>query len=232
MTGRPIVRCVGNAVSVVLFLLVLGTVGGVAYLANQREKQRRAAAKAYAATLGYEFDTADKEPPPIGFDLFELGHSKNVSYQVWRPGSSDSAFQYRYVTGTGKDKRTYDRSCALIEIPFTAPHLRIGPEGFWSSIGRAVGIRDIEIESPSFNDRYRVACDDERFAITLLDHDVVAWMLSPMSGGGSVRFELGGRWMLCWGDRVDWTQLFGFVEWAQGARTKLPDVLTSLYPPP
>jgi hypothetical protein len=212
---------------VVVFVVVLA---GVWFAASKHQQKQLAAARALAASHGFEFDPSKKQPPPLGFNLFELGHTKQVSYHSWRPGSPDSMFQYDYTTGTGDDKRTHRRSCALVEVPFAAPHLTIGPEGFWSSIGRMVGVRDVEVESPTFNDRYRVSCHDERFAITLLDQHMIGWMLSPHSGGGSVKFEFGGRWMLCWGDRLDYAQLFGFLEWAQHARSVLPAVLTSLYP--
>lgn len=216
--------------------LVLFVVAGAAAITfyvvmQRRERRRREAALAHARSLGYEMDLATKEPPPLGFDLLDQGHAKQVTYHTWRPGSADSVFQYQYTTGSGKDQQTHRRTAALIEVPFRAPHLRIGPEGFWSTLGRAIGIRDIEIESPAFNDRYRVRCDDERFAITLLDPDMIAWMLSPASGGGSVRFEIGGRYLLCWGDRIEDELLIPFLEWAQGARSHLPTVLTSLYPP-
>lgn len=215
-----------------MFYLVIAAVFGVvAYAASQGEKKRRAAAVALARSRGYEIAVDDKAPPPLGFDLFDVGSSRKVSYQIWKPGAHDSAFQYRYTTGSGKNRQTHRRSCVLLALPFTAPHLTIGPEGFWSAIGRAIGLRDIEIESPQFNDRYRVRCADERFAITLLDHHMIAWMLSPASGGGQVKFELAGRWMLCFGDDVSFEQLFGYLDWAESARTHLPAVLPSLYPP-
>jgi hypothetical protein len=214
----------------IVFVIFAAAAGAVAYSVLQAEKKRRAAAVAHAKQRGYEIQVEDKEPPPLGFDLFQLGSGRTVSYHIWPPGSQDSAFQYRYTTGSGKNKQTHHRSCVLVQVPFTSPHLTIGPEGFWSSVGKMVGVRDIEVESPQFNERYRVACADERFAITLLDHEMIAWMLSPNSGGGTVRFEFGGRWMLCWGDDVPFEQLFGYLAWAQHARDVLPDVLTSLYP--
>jgi hypothetical protein len=213
------------------FLLFALGIVAVAVLATQAEKKRLAAAGALARSRGFEFDPSSKAPPPLSFNLFELGSSRKVSYHTWRPGTPDSMFQYRYTTGSGKNRRTHHRSCVLVEVPFTAPHLTIGPEGFWSAIGRAIGLRDVEVESPEFNQRYRVSCDDERFAITLLDHGMMAWMLSPNAGGGTVKFEFGGRWMLCWGDSLPYEQLFGFLAWARHAREVLPDVLTSLYPP-
>ncbi len=115
-------------------------------------------------------------------------------------------------------------------MPFDAPHLRIGPEGFWSNLGQIIGIRDIEIESPEFNERYRVSSDDERFAVTLLDHEMIAWMLSDSSGAGTIRFELLGTQLLCISDQLDVEQMPGMLGWASQIRQHLPAVLTELYP--
>jgi hypothetical protein len=218
-------------VQVLLIVVFVGIAALVAWHIHQAEQRRRRQAQAHAASLGYDVDLETKSPPRLDFELFDSGHSKKVTYHTWRDGSPDNVFQYQYTTGSGKNSTVHKRTAALVHVPFTAPHLEIGPEGFWSTFGRAIGIRDIEIESAEFNDRYRVRCDDERFAITLLDHDMIAWMLSPHSGGGYVKFEFGGRWMLCWGDRLEYQHLIPLLQWAQQARTNLPTVLTSLYPP-
>lgn len=216
--------------SLIPFVAFAAIAGALLYHALHADRKRRAAAVALAGQRGFQIQVEDKAPPPLGFDLFRLGTRRTVSYHIWPPGSQDSAFQYRYTTGSGKNRQIHRRSAVLVQVPFTAPHLKIGPEGFWSSIGKMVGVRDVEVESPQFNERYRVACDDERFAITLLDPSMIAWMLSPHSGGGTVTFEFGGSWMLCWGDDVPFEQLFGYLEWAQHVRGVLPAVLTSLYP--
>ena len=93
-----------------------------------------------------------------------------------------------------------------------------------------VGIRDIEVESPEFNDRYRVTSDDERFAITLLDHRMIGWMLGGGSGAGAVRFELLGPQLLCISDELDIEQMPGLLGWTAQIRQYLPAVLTELYP--
>ena len=103
--------------------------------------------------------------------------------------------------------------------------------GLLSRIARSVGMRDIEVESPEFNRTYRVRSDDERFAITLLDPPMIAWMLEPASGRGSVELELGGRYLLCVVDQLSLEQMFGFHDWAQQFLSKMPAVLPSLYPP-
>lgn len=182
-----------------------------------------------ATAAGMQIDVSSKKPPALGFDLFDRGGGRRVRGQMWRTGEHDSVFQYQFTEGSGDNSRTYRFTAALIALPFRAPRLVISTENVWSRIKRAVGRRDIETESPEFNDRYHVRSDDERFAITLLDPPMIAWMLSPSSGLGTVTFELRDSWMLCYCDLLPIEQLPQMLAWAQAARNQLPSVLTDLY---
>ena len=217
--------------STAIFVIVI-VVGVPLYLwfqwhQNQKRKER---ARVVAAAAGLNIDVDTKGPPPAPFDLMQRGRSRKVSFHMWPTGSQHSVFQYRYTTGSGKNRCTYRFTCALIDVPFDAPHLTIGPEGFWSNLGQMVGIRDVEVESPEFNERYRVSSDDERFAVTLLDHQMIAWMLSDSSGSGSIRFELLGTQLLCIRDPLDIDQMPEFLSWAAQIREQMPRVLVELYP--
>ncbi len=210
---------------------VVGAAALAFYAVNQRRHRARVArATALAAEHGFELDVGPKQPPPQEFDLFDLGRGKQVSFQLWRRGEQDSVFDYEFTTGSGKNSTVHRRTCALISLPFTAAHTKIGPEGFWSGVGRALGLRDIEVESDMFNSRYRVTSDDERFAVTLLDQPMIAWLLSAASGAGEIKFELLGPWLLCVADRMVIDRQFGYLDWAQAIRGHMPAVLTSLYP--
>ncbi len=214
-----------------IMTLIVAAIAVPIGLWNQRRNRERIAfAQQLAAQHGFHVDTDNKKPPTQPFDLFGQGSSKQVSFQFWRDGEQDSVFQYRYTTGSGDNKSTHLRTCALVALPFGAPHTKIGPEGFWSGIGRRVGVRDIEVESAAFNDQYRVTSDDERFAVTLLDQQMIAWLLSSQSGRGGIKFELWGSWLLCISDQLDLQRLFGFLDWSQRVRTHMPTVLPSLYP--
>ncbi len=213
------------AIVVVLVLIA----GAVAYLTYRYQEHQKAKLRAIAAEHGLQVDVDTKKPPPLDFDLFDTGSSKKVRAQMWRAGEQDSVFQYEYTVKSGEHSRTYEFTAALVEIPFVAPHLVISTENWWSKVKRVVGMRDIEVESAPFNDRYHVRCSDDRFAITLLDPPMIAWLLSDASGRGTVTFELGGSWMLCHCDQLDVEELPGMLAWAQAARTQLPEVLTDLY---
>jgi hypothetical protein len=213
------------------FLVLIALLGAVgSWVKRNNHNKIVAKAKAVAAEAGLSIDVGPKEPPTSPFDVMERGTSKAVWFHMWPPSGGDSVFRYQYTTGTGKNRSTSRYTCALVPVPFNAPHLTIGPEGFWSSLGQMVGIRDVEIESAVFNDRYRVSCDDERFAITLLDHDMIAWLLSPSSGGGTVRFELVGNGLLCVSDELPFEQMPSLLAWASQVRQHLPEVLSELYP--
>lgn len=217
------------------FLVMVGLMAAVfvplAAYAQHRAKLAAAEAQRLAAQYGFLCDVKAKQPPPQQFDLFRAGSSRRLSYHFWRPEEQDSVFQYQYTTGSGDDRRTHDFTCALVALPFNAPHTKIGPESFLAGIGKALGIRDIEVESPEFNDAFKVSSDDPRFAIALLDQPMIAWMLSSESGRGSIRFELWGSWLLCISSkRLEVERMFGYLDWGQGVRPHMPTVLTSLYP--
>lgn len=211
------------------FLVVLAIGGGVAYAVHAYRQHQKAKMRAVAEAAGLQVDTSTKKPPALGFDLFDAGSRKKVSAQMWRAGEHDSVFQYQYTVSSGDSSTTYRFTAALVEVPFTAPHLRIGTENWWSKAKRIVGVRDIEVESARFNDRYHVRCSDERFAISLLDPPMIAYLLSEQSGGGTVTFEFRDRWMLCHCDQLKVDDLPGTLAWAQSVRAQLPTVLTELY---
>jgi hypothetical protein len=215
--------------SLVSVLVMLTFAGGVIYAAYAYRRHQQAKMRAIAEAAGLQIDTSTKAPPNLGFDLFDPGKRKKVTAQMWRAGEQDSVFQYRYTVQSGDNSTTYRFTAALVEVPFRAPHLKIGTETWWSKAKRIVGMRDIEVESAAFNDRYHVRCDDERFAIALLDPPMIAWMLSPQSGGGTVTFEFRDRWMLCHCDQLKVTELPGMLAWAQSVRAQLPAVLTEFY---
>ncbi len=224
----------GILVAIVPTLMFGGVVALVVYLiirAQREAARQRARAIALAAHYGFLIDASTKGPPPQRFDAFGIGHGRKVNNQLWRPGSTDSVFDYTYTTGSGKNQTTHRRTCALVALPFAAPHTKIATENFFSNLGQRLGIRDIETESVRFNDIYRINGDDERFAITLLDSRAIDWLLQHIPNGpGSVTFELWGPWLLCITNRMAIDAQFGFLDWARSVPDQLPAVLTSLYP--
>lgn len=91
-------------------------------------------------------------------------------------------FQHQYTLGADKNSTTIVSTCAHLTTPFSAPLFELGPEGAFAGAVRAVGLRDIEIESPAFNRLFKVRCDDQRFAVTLLDQPMIGWLIEHAVG--------------------------------------------------
>lgn len=228
---NAVVGLLSVLISTVVFGGVLALIVYLVIRARRQAALQRARAIALAAQYGFEIDPNEKGPPPQRFDIFGTGSSRTVSNQIWRPGTPDSVFDYTYTTESGDDKTIHRRTCALIALPFAAPHTKIATENFFTLLGRRLGIHDIETESVRFNEIYRINGDDERFAIALLDHEAINWLLDHMPNGpGAITFEFWGSWMVCITERMPIDTQFGFLDWARGVPSRFPAVLASLYP--
>ena len=118
-------------------------------------------------------------------------------------------FDYWYYDetsdGPGGRSRTYHRfTCALATIPAACPRLRVGHEDFLTRLGDHLGLRDVELEYDDFNQRFRVKCDDQKFAFSLLDGKMMQWLLGADTFDS---FEVDGPWVLLAAPKLDPAQL-------------------------
>jgi hypothetical protein len=177
---------VGFAVVIVVAVLVAG---GVWYFQFQLRQKRIANLVLVAQRLGFEFSVDDvNNTMGFPFDLFSRGDGQGVENVMWgeRNGVPTRVFDFWYFDETTDNKghrsRSYHRfTCAAMTITADCPTLRIGHEGFFSRLGSAVGFKDVELEYDDFNREYRVHCDDQKFAFSLLDGRMMAFLLQVSS---------------------------------------------------
>lgn len=226
----PVYVAAGVAIVVAFYV---GVPVWAIWLARRRLRRFRRHAAAVAAEAGLDVDLTIRTPRSLGFDLTNPNRGATAHFLMRRPGTPDAVFRLQYKRHPWTDRSsTFYFTCVLLPmLPFHAPHLTIGPEGFWSGVGRVVGARDIEVESPQFNRRYRVRCDDERFAVTLLSHEMLAWMLRESDRGRTIRFEVVGGRLLWVADGLPIAQQPQLLREAADIRSHLPKVLSELYPP-
>ena len=74
-----------------------------------------------------------------------------------------AVFDYSYVTGHGKHRRTWHQTVLAFEIDGAAlPTFSLRPEGVFHKIGKWFGYRDIDFEShPRFSSSYLLRGEDE-----------------------------------------------------------------------
>src|SRR5262249_46173612 len=117
--------------------LVLGVIALIWYLNRRAERQRTEALAGIAESLGFEFHPGGD---PVlqswlaGFDLFSQGHSQRM-WNILRGQSQNldvAIFDYRYVTGRGKNARTWQTTVICFRAAeLDLPNFRLRPATFW-----------------------------------------------------------------------------------------------------
>jgi hypothetical protein len=161
--------------------------------------KRRKELEAIANRLGFKFypgGSFDFEDQYRFFELFQRGGSRR-SYNLiaGRDGEIDvKLFDYRYSTGSGKNRTTHNRSACILDIPvrYGFPYMIIRPEGFFDKFASIVGFNDIDFESVEFSKKYYVKGKDRRFAYDVVHPRMMEFLLEV----GGVFIELGNRSVL------------------------------------
>ncbi|HEV8303757.1 MAG TPA: hypothetical protein VGQ25_02240 [Gemmatimonadales bacterium] len=143
------------------------TAGGVLF-ARAAERKRREALEGFCLMRGFRF-----EPERPGaeaalaalFEPFRSGHSRKWGYTLTGVvgGRPITAFEYRWVTGGGKNSHRHAVHAILWETPDgRLPAFTLGPENLLTRLAGVFGAQDIDFaDSPEFSRAYRLRGEDE-----------------------------------------------------------------------
>jgi len=146
------------------------------------ERRRRSELEAFARRLGLSFTPRawGGEGQFAGYTPFDVGRSRRSSNLI--EGTHDgvrwTAFDYRYSTGSGKNRRTHHWGVVVARVGLSFPRAIIRPEGFLDSIASLAGFDDINFESEAFSRRYHVSASDRRRIYDLIDARMMEYLLS------------------------------------------------------
>lgn len=174
-----------------------------------------------AAARGYVLDLTHRAPPALPFDLFTSVHDGKVWTTVTRPGSNDSAVFYKFEVPSGDVDHKFRRTCALIELPFSAPKIALRPRALQTVPAKPTDGADVLLGLAAFDDVFRLQTVDDEFARALFQSDFAAWLLTAAGRAGEVEFELRDSQLLCAGPKADSIdEMIDFLEWAQTVRDR------------
>ena len=142
------------------------------FMSQLFERRRRAALGAYAAHRGWSFEAGDDAWAYIAEgEPFGEGHGRTARYVMRGPyaGLTSVVFDYKWVTGTGNQRRTHRAGVYAVGLPAGLPWVHIRSEHMLDKAARLFGGQDIDLESEEFNRAFRVQAGDERFAYDLLN---------------------------------------------------------------
>lgn len=220
---------------VLLFLLVAAAMIGAAYLQYRARLARMNTIAAIGRTVGFTFSAKDTDHiVAMPFSLFSKGDGRGVECIL--SGTHDGLpmrlFDYWYYDETsdnrGNRSRQYHRfTCVLATIPAACPRFQLGYENFLTRLGDHLGLNDVELEYDDFNKRFRVKCKEQKFAFTLLDGDMMQWLLDR---DGFESLEVVGPWVMLALNRLDPARWPDLGTWLDQFHAHIPPVVFSTYP--
>ena len=183
-----------------LFVLMLIPVGVGLWL--YLDYKRRKELELFAASAGLAFEPdADRLPrlEESGLELFTQGHSRKYKNLMVTSGAGAERvyfFDYSYLTGSGKQRRTHQFTPACFEFRETLfPRFELRPETFLDKLGEMIGFADIDVAgAPEFSKRYRLTGQDKAAVLAFFGPRTVSFFeqhpgwRAQASGGRIVLF--------------------------------------------
>lgn len=208
----------------VIIALVIGVVIVVVIIASIAAKRRRQELAAFAATMGFSYTRS----PGMHYRQYERFHpfgrggSRRASNLVHgMRGQFDwEFFDYRYATGSGKNRKVHCFGIALAKVSLSFAHLEIRPEGFFDKVAATFGFDDIDFESDEFSRKYFVKCANRKMAYDLIHPRMIEYMLR--SKKSHWQFD-GDTIMICRGGRFSSVDLPGVMALIEGFVERIPD---------
>jgi hypothetical protein len=142
-------------------VLVIAVVVALIYLSHLQSKARRREMAALASQLGWRFDPesgGDHDGAYGHLSVFKRGRHRQAFNSLLGNVTIDGrihaakAGDFRFTTGSGKNRRVHRFSYVLLNVPFrSTPDLHIRRENVFDKVAGAIGFDDIDFESEEFS---------------------------------------------------------------------------------
>jgi hypothetical protein len=178
---------------------IVAVVVGIIVLVLIMEKKRRQALQILAGQLGFTFshkDDQDLMAQLSFFDLFSKGHSRRIK-NIMEGEIEDNyviIFDYRYVTGGGKNSHTYNQTVILfLSDRLNLPKFALRPENIFHKIGKAFGFKDINFDHHTeFSKKYLLRAEAEQLVREMFSENVIRHFESNLN----LCLEAGGNQLI------------------------------------
>lgn len=226
MESAGVVLLLSFVVAVIVFLI---------WLQFHLAAKRRQEFFLTATKLGLTYDRNDPfNTVDLPFALFGRGDGRGIE-NVMHGRAADMdvrMFDYWYyeqsTNSKGHTSRTYHRfACAMAWFDADCPHLTLSTEGLLTRLADKLGFRDIEFESEEFNRAWQVSSEDRRFASAFVDARMMEWLLEE---GNICSYEVLGPILMCAMGRLKPEEFENLLEVLRRFRSRVPEVVGSLYP--
>jgi len=132
------------------------------------------------------------------------------------------AFDYRYTTGSGKNRQTHNFSAMIVIAPIPLKPLFIRREGFFDKVTEFFGADDIDFESAEFSRRFFVKSPDKKWAYDVIHQRMMEYLLTAPKF--SIQFS--GNSIIAWSAmRFTPNEFQAAFDMIEGILTRLPEYL-------
>ncbi|MFV0532668.1 MAG: hypothetical protein ACK5MR_03320 [Cumulibacter sp.] len=171
------------AILIIVLIIVAATAAGF-WIEHQRKKRIHA----FAAARSLTYVARDNRWARVDTGRpYGEGHSHKIKHVMTgaHRGRPITIYEHQWTTGSGKESQTHVMHKTLVGLPKSFPRLELSQEGMFGRLARRMGMKDIELESDDFNQKYRVA-GERRFAYDVLHPRMMQWMLSAGAPGFTI----------------------------------------------
>lgn len=177
--GGPPIPMLAVVVSLVLFVVAVGIVSVVR---AQRRNTRRMFESLSVAGFDVKQNVRKGEREQLFAPFAQLKELstglKGLKWFATRQidGREFTLFQHSYTVHTGQSASTITHVVAATACPDWWPQLSLSRETIFHKIADKLGMKDLQLESETFNKAWRVKTDDEDMAIVILTPTMQEWL--------------------------------------------------------
>ncbi len=166
-----------------LIPIIFVAVAGLAIYAWHADKKRRELISSWVLGRGWRLRPGKvkgmhTEYPMLKF--FNKGHSRSAKYVITGDyeGRPLKLMDYKYVTGSGKNRTTHNVGVLILETAFPVIPMTIRRENALDKIGEFLGADDIDFESAEFSRKFYVKSGDRKWAYDVIHQRTMDFLLS------------------------------------------------------
>lgn len=206
-------------------LLGILVIGALAVVGLRFSAQRRKELASWASSVGLTFSPGhdrsyENRYPEFG--CLRRGHSRyayNIASGSWKDRWLE-VFDYRYVTGHGKNRSTHTFSAIIIRTDLPLKPLHIRAENAFDKLTEFFGADDIDFESHQFSREFHVKSPDKKWAFDVLHQRTMEFLLAQPK----YTIEFDTRSIICWRNRRFSSQMReGAINVVEGILDRLPE---------
>ncbi len=168
--------------SPIVIIVILAAIAIFGIISWRQDKRRREELIAWAAGRGWRFNRKGRkhlEGRYPGLKILSRGHSRKSSNLISGQfhGYAAQCMDYKYVTGSGKNRSTHSFGLVIIECGFPTIPLLIRREHAVDRIGEFFGADDIDFESAEFSRKFYVKSNDRKWAYDIIHSATMDYLL-------------------------------------------------------